>query len=114
MRKITILIATLMVILFSGCGDRGIDEDKPVAEIAADVADMGKAELQKMVDQYEQLIAEKTAQLEALKEEIKEIPLKEIVGEKAKTLKAELSAATTSIDKLKNQLMVYADALAGK
>ena len=53
----------------------------------------------------------KVSELDDLKAKVKEIPLSELMGEKAKTMKAELGEITTSLDKLKDQLEVYAKEL---
>ncbi|MBI9020447.1 MAG: hypothetical protein JEZ10_04240 [Verrucomicrobia bacterium] len=103
--------------LFAGCsggGSGGVDENKPIGQVATEAAAMGQAELQKMVDKYESVIADKVSELEALKEKVKEIPMTELMGEKAKALKADLGEITASLSKLKDQLSVYAKELAAK
>jgi hypothetical protein len=75
---------------------------------------MTQADLQKMVTKYEGAIAEKGKELEALTAKVKEIPLTELMGEKAKALKADVSKITTSMGKLKDQMAVYAKELAAK
>jgi hypothetical protein len=47
----------------------------------------------------------------ALKSKLKEIPLANMMGEKATALKNELSTTTSLISQLKGQLGVYTDAL---
>ena len=101
----------MIAAVLAGCGGGGIDENKPIEQVAAEAAEMGEADLQEMVSQYEPLIDEKVAELDALKEQLKELSISELVGEKAKTMKAELGSITTSLDKLKEQLAVYTKAL---
>lgn len=99
-------------LLLAGCGgSNSIDENTPIDQVAADAAKMGKAELQTMVDKYEAAVAEKVSQLDALKMQVKEIPLSELMGEKSKSLKTELGDITTSLDKLKDQMKVYSKQL---
>lgn len=104
-----------MVAMLTGCGgSSSIDENKPVSQIAADAQKMTQADLQKMVTKYEAAITEKGKELEALTAKIKEIPLTELMGEKSKTLKADISKITTSMGKLKDQMAAYAKELAAK
>jgi len=104
----------ILVAMLTGCGGKAIDENKPIDQIAAEAAQMGQAELQKMVEKYEAALAAKGQEVDALKEKIKEIPLTEMMGEKAKSLKDDLSEITTSLSRLKDQMAVYAKELAAK
>jgi Skp family chaperone for outer membrane proteins len=118
MKKVYGLLAGLMIVaMLTGCGGSTtttIDENKPVSQIAADASKMGKAELQTMVTKYEAAIADKSKEVEALMAKVKEIPITEMMGEKAKALKDDVSKLKTSIDKLKDQMAVYAKELAAK
>jgi Skp family chaperone for outer membrane proteins len=113
--KLCAWLAGLMVVaMLTGCGGKAIDENKPIDQIAAEAAQMGQAELQKMVEKYEAALAAKGQEVDALKAKIKEIPLTEMMGEKAKSLKDDMSEITTSLSKLKDQMAVYAKELAAK
>jgi Skp family chaperone for outer membrane proteins len=116
MKKVYGLLAGLMIVaMLTGCGGSStIDENKPVSQIAADASKMGQAELQTMVTKYEAAIAGKGKEVEALMAKVKEIPLTEMMGDKAKTLKDDISKVKTSIDKLKDQMAAYAKELASK
>jgi hypothetical protein len=67
-----------------------------------------------MVDKYQAAIAAKGAEIETLKAKIKEIPLNEMMGEKAKALKDSVSEISASLNKLKDQLAVYSKELTAK
>lgn len=115
MKKVCGLLAGLVLAaMLSGCGGSGIDENKPMDQVAADAAKMSQAELQKMVDKYEGVIADKMKEVDALTAKIKEIPLTELMGEKAKALKEDASELGASLNKLKDQMAVYAKELAAK
>ncbi|MCC7300622.1 MAG: lipoprotein [Verrucomicrobia bacterium] len=116
MKRYGWLVGLVAVAMLTGCGgsSNGIDENKTPSQISADAAKMTQADLQKMVAKYDAAIAEKGKELEALGAKIKEIPLTELLGEKAKTLKGEMSKITTSMGKLKDQMAVYAKELAAK
>lgn len=101
-----VLTALLATVLLAGCGG-GADEGKPLDQVAAEAAAMGKAELQKMADKYEAAIADKTAELDALKAKIKEIPVADMMGEKAAALKGDLEKISQSLKALQDRLAVY-------
>jgi Skp family chaperone for outer membrane proteins len=113
-KRYGLLAGLMLAAMLTGCGGSGIDENKPVSQVAADAQKMTQADLQKMVAKYDAAIAEKSKELQALAAKIKEIPLTELMGEKAKTLKGDMSKITTSIDKLKDQMAVCAKELAAK
>jgi hypothetical protein len=104
-------LAVMLVSVLTGCGGGGIDENTPIETVAAEAAEMGKAELQKVVDQYQPLLEEKVAELGAIKDQLGELSVSELLGEKAKSLKNEMGEITTSMNKLKEQLAVYTKAL---
>lgn len=113
--RIQELLAGLMIVaMLTGCSGSGIDEDKPIDQIAAEAAQMGQVELQKMVDKYQAVIADKTKELDSIKNKIKDIPLTEMAGEKANALKENISEVTSSLGKLKDQMAAYAKELAAK
>ena len=118
MKKVYGLLAGFMIVaMLTGCGgssSTAIDENKPIDQVAADAAKMGKAELQTMVTKYEAAIAEKGKELEALQAKVKEIPITEMMGDKAKALKNDVSKITASMSKLKDQMAAYAKELAAK
>jgi hypothetical protein len=114
MKPCTLVTALLAVILLAGCGGSGADENKPINQVAAEAAAMGQAELQKMVDKYEAAVAGKMTEIDALKAKIKEIPLTEMMGEKATALKGDLDEITQSLTALKDRLAVYAKELQAK
>mgnify|MGYP001336802132 CR=1 FL=1 len=60
---------------------------------------------------YEAAIAQKGEELEALKSKIKEIPLAEMMSDKTKTLKDEVSKIAESTGKLKDRMAIYAKEL---
>lgn len=89
----------------SGSNTAGLDQ------LAAEAATMGKADLQAMVTKYKGLISEKMNVVSALKGQLKEIPLTDMMGEKATALKKDLSETTSLIAELKDKLAVYSNAL---
>lgn len=112
MKRFKGLAALLVAAVLTGCGGSGgIDENKPIDQVAAEAAEMSQEKLQSMVAEYEGLIAEKTEALKGLEAQIKDLPISELMGEKAKTIKEETKTIATSLSKLKDQLAVYAKQL---
>lgn len=113
MRIVEGWMVLVAVVLLAGCSDE-INEDKPIAQVQAEAAKMKPAKLQGKVAGYEALLAEKAAGIRGIEKQIKELSIPELMGEKSKSLKAEMGALTTSIDKLGKQMEVYAKELAAK
>lgn len=114
MRNMHVVAMLLAAVLLSGCGGSGpgaADESKPLDQVAQEAAAMGKAELQKMVEKYEAVLASKAAEVDALKAKLKEIPVTEMMGEKAAGLKGDLEEIVRSVDALKERLEVYMNEL---
>jgi Skp family chaperone for outer membrane proteins len=112
MRKLLIVLAAAMsVAVFTGCGESsgGADADKPITDVKAEAARMDAAALQKQADKYQAQITQKTAELDAKAKELKDIPLLEQAGDKAKKLQSEIADKTKSIDGLQERMQVYLD-----
>ena len=111
-----LFVVTLLIcgsFFFAGCGN-GVDENKTPAEIKQEVANMSQEDIQKTIEAYKEVIAEKT---EALTEELaklKDIPLTEMLGDEAKKIKDNVGSIEDSIAKLTNNMQAYADGLKAK
>jgi len=101
------VVFALLVGCITGSGGGSSELDPLTTEASA----MGTADLQAMVTKYKGLISEKMDVAGALKAKLKEIPLTEMLGEKATALKQDLSETTTLISQLKDKLSVYTSAL---
>lgn len=107
------LLALLIIAFMTGCGESGgIDENKPLDQVAAEAAQLSKEKLQSLVSEYEALIAEKTEQLKDAEAQIKNLSISDLMGENAQNIKEETKNLSTSIRKLNEQLAVYAKQLA--
>jgi chromosome segregation ATPase len=113
MRIVKGLMVLAAVVLLTGCSDE-INEDKPIAQVEAEAAKMKPEKLKAKVAEYEALLAEKSAGVKDIEKQIKELSISELMGDKANSLKAEMSSLTTSLDKLGKQMDVYAKELAAK
>jgi len=112
MRGFKWILGFAVVVLLAGCvtGSGGGDA-AGMDQLATEAATMGKADLQSMVSKYKGLIAEKVDVAGQLKAKLKEIPVAEMLGEKATALKDELGDTLALISQLKDKLAVYTSAL---
>ena len=111
LRKTTVLVLCIALAGLVGCGSGGVDENKPMSEVRAEAQGMSAADLQKQAEAYKAAIEAKTPEIEELQAKVKEIPLAEILGDEAKTLKADIDKLTGSIKALKERMAVYVEEL---
>ena len=114
-KKITLcvlLVTSLFV--FSGCGKKKADPNKPVDQVKAEAAKMDAKELQQMVNSYTEALAGKKTEVEKIVIELKKVPLTEMAGEKAKSFTANIDSVNKSIAALNERMKIYSDALAEK
>jgi peptidoglycan hydrolase CwlO-like protein len=117
MRKNQFLVLALVmtVFAFSGCGGgQKVDADKPMDQVVAEAQKMTVNDLQNTINNYQRAIEARKADIMALEQKIKQIPVTQLLGEEAKELKADLSEITERIGKLTERLKVYANELKTK
>ena len=111
MKRLNWMVGFFILSLLVGCVTGSGGNSSELNQLAEEAALLGKAELQTMAAKYKGLLSEKIDVVDALKTKLKEIPLAELMGEKAISLKQELGETTTLISQLKDKLAVYTDAL---
>jgi hypothetical protein len=79
--------------------------------LAAQAAGMDKAALTSTIAKYKTMIADKMSEIDAIKTQLKGLSWKEMVSEKAKNLKSQLTEKTSALTQLKDTLAVYTNAL---
>lgn len=104
-------MAALLVVC--GCGKKA-DTTKPIPEVKAEAEKMDVAQLRSIAMTYKDAIAAKAEQIKAEGLKLKEIPLTEMMGGKAKELNAKIDELTKTVDALKERLNVYLDELKKK
>jgi prefoldin subunit 5 len=104
--RVNLFAGALCVGLLCGCGQK-VDENKPIETVKTEATQMNQAALQKQVDAYSKAIEMKKQELEKLVQQIKEIPATELLGDKAKELKAQQGKLTSSISNLTERMNVY-------
>jgi hypothetical protein len=90
------------------------DAEKPVAEVQTQAQTMSLADLRATALEYAQAISVKREDLQKLLAQVKEIPVAEVLSEKAKTLKAEVQKIESSIKDLTDRFQVYYNQLKEK
>ena len=98
--------ATLMF----GCGSKA-DENKTPEQIKQEVAKMDASDIQAIIADYQEAIAAKQADLEKEAAKLKELKPTELLGDKAKDIKANMEGLTTSLKKLQANMAAYAEGL---
>ncbi len=113
-KKITlysVLVAGLIVAV--GCGKKA-DENKPISEVRAEAEKMNTDELRASAMAYKKAIEAKKGDVEKLAAQLKEIPVAEMLGEKAKGVKADMDELHQSISALQERFQIYYDKLKEK
>ena len=75
---------------------------------------MSLADLKSMADQYKQAISLKQENLQKVLAQVKEIPMAQALGEKAKALKTELQKIDASVKSMTERFQVYYNQLKEK
>jgi formiminotetrahydrofolate cyclodeaminase len=90
------------------------DAEKPLADVQAQAQTMSVADLRSTAVQYQQAISAKQVDLQKVLAQVKEIPITEALGEKAKTLKTEAQKIESSVKALTERFQVYYNKLKEK
>lgn len=104
-----IILCSLLVLglsVLSGCG-RKADENKPIADVKAEAEQMNTKELRATALAYKEAIMAKRKDVEKLAAKLKEIPVTEMLGEKAKKLKADTKSLNKSVSALTERFRIY-------
>ena len=114
-RKITLcvlLVASLFV--FTGCGKKKADPNKPVTEVQAEADKMDAKQLQAAVDSYTEALNAKKADVEKIVAKLQKVPLTEMVGEDAKNMQTDIGRVNETIAALNERMKIYSDKLMEK
>ena len=100
-------LLVLWAFTIAGCGGKKADETKPISEVRAEAEKMDAGQLRSMAMTYKEAIVAKKGEVEKIAAKLKEIPVTELLGEKAKQLKTDIDSLTKSMDALKVRFEVY-------
>jgi hypothetical protein len=110
----TILALTMAALLtVCGCGKKA-DTSKSIPEVKAEAEKMDVSQLRSMATTYKDALTAKMEEVKAEGAKLKDIPIADIMGDKAKTLKANIDEIQKQVDALKERFQVYVDELKKK
>ncbi|OGW75699.1 MAG: hypothetical protein A2Z72_03235 [Omnitrophica bacterium RBG_13_46_9] len=110
--KILLPVALVSFILV-GCGS-SVSENKPISEVNKEAQSMSVDKLKATVNKYQAAIQSKKADIDNLTAQIQKIPIKDMLGDEAKKLKADIQNLNNSIRALMERLGIYAQQLRSK
>ncbi len=90
------------------------DLEKPVAEVQTQAQTLSVPDLKAIATKYKDAISAKKEELQKVLAQVKEIPITEALGEKAKTLKTEVQKIQATIKDLTDRFQVYYNQLKAK
>ncbi len=90
------------------------DLEKPIAEVQTQAQTLSVPDLKAIAAQYKDALSTKREELQKVLTQVKEIPIAEALGEKAKTLKTEVQKIEASIKALTERFQVYYNQLKAK
>jgi len=90
------------------------DMEKPITEVQAQAQTMSVADLRTAAVQYKQAISVKREDLQKVLAQVKEIPIAEALGEKAKAMKTDVQKVESAVKALTERFQVYYNKLKEK
>ena len=113
-KTILFLLVGVLLLNLSGCSKKSADETMPLDQVKAEAEKMDTSQLRTMALRYKDTIAAKQSELSGISEQIKAINPAELLGEKAKQLKAQMSDIEKSVSALKERFNIYYEQLKAK
>lgn len=104
-----LFLSVLMVFLaLAGCGKKA-DTSKPVDQIKTEVQNMSLTDLEANAKAYAKEIASQKSEVEKISEQIKAFSVKDLLSEKADSIKAQMEQIGNQVSALTERYQVYAD-----
>ncbi len=100
-------ILASLFILVSGCAKKA-DPNKPIEQIQADVQKMSVSDLEANAKVYADAILAKKGEVEKVSDQMKQLKITELMGDKAKVLRDQLSKIGTDVSALTQRYDIYA------
>ena len=108
-----VAVVALCVGVLSGCSEKA-DEGKPMSEVKAEAEKLDTDQLRAKVLKYKEAIVAKAEDIAKLKDELKDTPVTEALGDEAKKLNEEVAELAKSLTALKQRFEVYYTSLKDK
>lgn len=102
------LSAVLVSLVFAGCGKKA-DTNKPVEQIKTEVQNMSLTDLEANAKAYAKEIASKKSEVEEISEQIKAFSVKDLLSEKAESIKSQMDQIGNQVSALTERYQLYAD-----
>jgi uncharacterized coiled-coil DUF342 family protein len=100
-------LLAVVALAIGGCGGKKADANKPISEAKAEAEKMDVGQLRNMAMTYKEAIVAKKVDLDKVAAKLKEIPVTELLGEKAKQFKADIENLNKSVNALRERFEVY-------
>jgi outer membrane murein-binding lipoprotein Lpp len=111
--KTSLMVMMAALLTVCGCG-KNADTTTPIDQIKAAAEKMDVAKLRDMAMTYKDAITAKAEEIKAEGLKLKDIPMAEMMGGKAKELNATIDELTKTVEALKERLNVYLEELKKK
>jgi hypothetical protein len=111
--RTNLVIVAAALLAVCGCSKQP-DTTKPIPEVKAEAEKMDTTQLRAMAMQYKDAIAAKAEQIKAEGLKLKEIPVTEMMGDKAKAINATIDELKKNVDALTERFKIYLDELKKK
>lgn len=102
----SVVLSAAAMLLLSGCGSKA-DENKPMSDVKAESETMSVEKLRATAMAYKETIEAKRGELEKITAKLGEIPLAEVLGQEAKSLKSDFEKLNESVGALTERFGVY-------
>lgn len=114
MKKLSLWVLALVVVVAAvGCGKKA-DPNKPIDQVQAEASKMNAGDLEAMAKAYAKEIESNKGEIEKVKEELKGLAPKDLLGDKGKSIKNDLSEITGEVSELTKRYKIYVDELKAK
>lgn len=112
-RVVLLALVCAFTMSFAGCSKKA-DENKPLDQVKAEAEKMSVADLRSTAMAYKDAIAAKVEEVQKEGLKLKDVPLTEMLGDKAKTIKAKVDELQKSVSALTERYKTYLDELKKK
>ena len=111
--RTTLALTMVALLTVCGCGKKA-DTSKPVSEVKAEAEKMDVSQLRDMAMKYKDAFDAKAKEIQAEGAKLKNVPVTEMTGAKAKEISAKVDELTKTANDLRERFQIYVDELKKK